>query len=122
MKCPYCEASMETGKTTVSKSGLGEVLDIVDMLTGGVSSMPHYVYFRGAESSETVFVDHARAAFYCPKCLALLIGPGEEIKKEEQALPSTAGAEEPNSPLCPACGAAVADQLRRCPSCDIVLR
>jgi hypothetical protein len=77
MKCPNCETGMHTGSATVETSTLGDVLGVVNLLTGHYSSLPHYLYFRGAGGGQALSVDLSGAAHSCPKCQTLVVLPAK---------------------------------------------
>ena len=73
MKCPFCGSIMVGGKVTVEKSGFGEAMDVLDAITGGMTSQPHYIYFRESGGEAASHVDHSGEALRCGQCRALLI-------------------------------------------------
>jgi hypothetical protein len=73
MKCPFCETVMLSGKVSVGPSTLGALAEVLDLVTGGGSSAPHYLYFRQAGDGPATRVEHSGEAFRCGRCQALVI-------------------------------------------------
>lgn len=109
MQCPFCHATMNAGRTDISRSTAGAIADLV---AGDLLSMPHYLYFHPHQGADSVCLDHSRQAFHCPSCEAFVIAgtsaappANADLKQEDEAL------------ACLSCGRTIPAGATSCAAC-----
>lgn len=120
MNCPSCRAPMRSGVLDISRSAAGM---FGDLLTGDLFSMPQYLHFSEGGDTGWIRLDTMRPAFRCSHCETLVIDGTTPVPAEPEAEPESDPVSTGSNPeACPACGAALTPEHKRCPECDIALR